>query len=510
MGRAIIGVDAGTTNIKAAAFSLDGEELARSTAGNPVETPKQGWKEQDMTTSWARTATVIRNVVESLRERHRIVGVGITGQGDGCWLVDEAGEPVRNAILWSDGRASGIVDEWIADGSVDTIREVTGTDIFPGVTLPILQWLSEREPSRLDAAETVFYCKDWLKFKLTDERTVDYSDATLPFLDIERFEYAEAVFDVLDRDGLDALLPDLSAPTEIIGGVTAEASAQTGLAEGTPVISGVFDIPANAIGSGAIRHGESSSVVGTTSLNQTTLSQPPPNPEGHGYTIAVDEDFYLRSMASMAGTPNIDWAYEHIVGDRDFAAMETKLESVPVGSGGLLYHPYLSSSGERSPFLKTNARAQFIGLSPEHTQKQLIHAIYEGVSLAMRDAFEHISADTDQVVFSGGGSRSSFWCQLFADCLGSPIIRPESEELGAKGVAILVGVALGEYDSLESAVERTVTYTDRFEPDPEKVVKYDEWYEFYAASSRHMFDVWDERMAALDRLEALRATTPSI
>lgn len=500
MERVIIGVDAGTSNIKAAAFSVDGEQLTCSTVANPVEHPQPGWAEQDMTAIWERAATVLQDVSETVRTESEILGVGVTGQGDGCWLVDDAGAPVRNAILWSDGRAADIVEEWVEDGRAALISELTKSDIFPGVTLPILEWLDENEPETLEAASTVFYCKDWLKFKLTGVRTTDYSDATIPFLDVERLEYADTVFDVVDRDGLDELLPALTGPAEVIGHVTETAAGATGVPEGTPVISGVLDIPANAIGSGAINHGESSAIVGTTSLNQTALSRPPTDPDGNGFTLAVDEGVYLRSMASMAGTPNIDWIYDEVVGNRDFAGMETALRAVPPGADGLLYHPYLSTSGERSPFLKTSARAGFVGLSPDHTRDHMVRAVYEGVSLAMRDVFEHIDTETDRVTMSGGGSRSEFWCQLFADCLDASVVLPDGDELGAKGVALLTGVAVGEYDSLDAAIERAVTYTDRFTPDPETVAVYDEWYEFYRSSYEQLFDVWDERVEAVERI----------
>src|SRR6056297_1144306 len=203
MSRVLIGVDAGTSNLKAAAFDLDGEQIEIATIENPVETPQSGWQEQNMTTNWKKTATVISEVVEDIEDDHEILGIGITGQGDGCWLIDEDGDPVRDAILWSDGRASEIVDDWVDNGKADVIREATGTDIFPGVALPIMQWLAENEPETLAEADTVFFCKDWLKYKLTGERTMDYSDATLPFLDIETREYSEEVQELVDYDGVD-------------------------------------------------------------------------------------------------------------------------------------------------------------------------------------------------------------------------------------------------------------------------------------------------------------------
>lgn len=496
----VIGVDAGTTNIKAAAFTAEGDEVAGEAVSNPVSNPKPEFAEQDMETTWEKTAEVIRGTVDGLDDAHDIRGLGVTGQGDGCWLVDGDGNPVRDAILWSDGRAASIVDEWEESGVGDTVREITGTDMFPGAALPILQWLATNEPEAINDAETVFFCKDWLKFNLTGKRRMDYSAASLPFLDIETLDYSDRVLEFVDAEGLGELRPPIAPATEIIGTVTPDAAAQTGLPPDTPIISGVVDIAAGAIGSGAVRSGDSSSVVGTTAVSQTTMTGPPDDPKGRGFTFAVMEEFYLRVMASMAGTPNIDWAYENIANGQGFAEVESEIASIPVGSDGLLYHPYLSASGERNPFLKTSARAQFIGFSPEHTRNHMMRAVYEGVALAMRDSFEHIDVDTDRVAMSGGGARSDFWCQIFADCLGTPIVLPEGDELGAKGVAMLTGVAVGEYNDLESAVEIATSYTDRFEPDPENVPKYDEWYEFFRSAYEDMFDVWDRRMAAQERL----------
>lgn len=496
----LVGVDAGTTNIKTATFTLEGKELTRAARETPLEMPREGWVEQDMAATWDRAAATIREAVDALGGDAEVIALGVTGQGDGCWLIDGDGEPVRDAILWSDGRAADYLPAWKENGTADRIREITGSDLFAGAALPILQWLADNEPGALADAETVFFCKDWIKYRATGRRVMDYSDASLPFLDIESRSYSAAVPELVDIPGMVDLLPPLADGTEVVGTVTGAAAERTGLPAGTPVVSGVIDIAASAIGCGAVAPGDSSSVIGTTSLNQTFLAEPPAELTGHGFTLAVLEDRYCRTMASMAGTPNLDWLLSEMTPEWDFEDAERAARSAPATGKGLLYHPYLSASGERSPFNDPNARGQFLGLSPTHDRADMVRAVYEGVALAMRDCYEYIDVDADRVTVSGGGARSDLWCQLFADCLDSKVVVPEGEEFGARGVALLAGVGVGEIDDLESTVRETTTYEQVWEPRDRYVRIYDEWYEAYRDAYEEMADVWQRRARAVDRL----------
>ena len=496
MSRTLIGVDAGTTNIKTVAFDLDGAEIAYASRENTVAA-SDGRMEQDMNRTWQRTAETISDVVEALPLDTEIIAIGVTGQGDGCWLVDENGEPARDAILWNDGRAADIVDDWQSSGVADRIFEICRSGMFPGACLPILCWLRKYEPAVVDRADTILFCKDWVKYRLTDELTTDLTDASLPFLDVQAQEYTDELTDIVDFPELTEFLPRLEPAMTVIGGVTPTASQTTSLPEGTPVISGVIDIVASAFGSGVVTSGESSSVVGTTSLNQTLIESVPDEQPHIGFTLAITEDRYTRAMASMAGTPNLDWAREHLAETADFEDIEAAAKSVPVGADGVLYHPYLSSSGERSPFLKPSARAQFTGLDPTHTRSHLLRAIYEGVALALRDCYEHLPLRAETVAISGGGSRSGFWCQLFADCLGVEVTVPAGTKLGARGIALLAGVALNEYPDIETAVSEGTDVERSYTPRPEHTKRYERWYEVYRETYLAMFDAWDERAAAL-------------
>jgi len=509
MSDILIGVDAGTSMIKSVAFSTAGEPLYRSSRNNEVLTPRTGWREQDLSDTWDTMAATLRAVMEELDEEDEVLGVGVTAQGDGCWLVDDEGQPARDAILWSDARAEGIIDQWQQNEVNERLYDICGCTQFPGSSLAILLWLQEHEPEVIKRAETVFFCKDWLKYKLTNTIASDPSDMTLPYLDIETIEYDHEVFDIVGTPELGRLLPPLQDPLEVIGEVTNGAAEQTNLPEGTSVVSGLFDVPASMFGSGVSEPGEGSSVVGTTSLNQMLMDEPAASPHGVGFTLALGlENRWSRFMSSMIGTPNLDWTLEKFRyrENPDYEAIEKRAGEIPIGSEGVLYHPYLSSSGERAPFLNTRARAQFTGLDPDHTEEHLIRAVYEGVALAMKDCYEHIPNTPGEVYVAGGGANSAFWCQMFADCIGAEFSVPEGQEFGAKGAALLVATAIGLYDDLGTAVAETRTVETTYSPDLMSSRQYDELYDLYKTTYEAMFDIWNRREKTLAVINSLQET----
>ena len=488
----VIGVDAGTSTIKAVAFSLDGEELAVSRRSNPVKSPRPGWAEQDMKTTWRRTVAAVEEVLDSTGGE--AIGVGVTGQGGGCWLLDGGGEPVRDAILWSDGRAAEYVEEWRTNGVYDIVFDRCGYGPFAGLPLPILRWLADNEPETVERAATLLFCKDWLEYCLTGALTSDPSDASLTHWRPDRGEYDEAVLEAVGLDEWNDVVAPIRTPTSVVGTVTERVAERTGLGPGTPVVSGAMDVVASALGSGAVRPGDGSAVVGTTLQSQVLLAEPSITPPRTGYTLALGIDgMGLRAMGTMAGPPNLDWVLDEVVGSREFAEIEARVRSIPPCCEGLMYHPYLSTAGEKAPFVEPTARAQFTGLSPRHTTDHLLRAVYEGVALAMRDCQAHLPREPDRVYLSGGGTRSDLWCQLFADCLDVEVVVAAGNEFGAKGAALFAGVAIGEYDDVEDAVERTTTIARSYEPDDRTVARYDRWYGLYRDVRESMVEHWRTR-----------------
>ncbi|WP_311172184.1 FGGY-family carbohydrate kinase [Halobellus ordinarius] len=500
----LLAVDAGTSTIKTVAFDTAGNELATATRETETIRPEPGHVEQEMVAVWERTAATLREVNAALPEEAAPIGVSITGQGDGLWAITDDGDPVRNAILWSDSRSAGILEEWEQNGQLAAIIDQCGSAPYPGMSLPLLAWLAREEPAQFEQVATILSCKDWLKYKLTGERTLDNTEATVPYLNKSTERYDSSVFELVDLPAAADTLPRLAAPTETIGTITAGAAESTGLEAGLPVVSGVFDVPASAIGSGAATAGGTAVTLGTSLTHQVLVDGAQPETSGIQMSLGLD-GLWTYAIGSNAGTPSLEWAAGTFAGDDDVAALEERAGAAPPGSEGVVYHPYLSTSGERGPFVDPNARGQFVGLTPEHDTEHLLRAVYEGLSLAIRDCVEHLPADTGRVTLSGGGSRSDLWCQLIADCLDCPVAVPASSEPGAKGAAVLLALSQAEYPSLEAAVDRMVTIDRRFEPRDEVAAQYEALYEFFAESRREMQSVWADRAAVYN--EAISGRT---
>ena len=494
----LLAVDAGTSTIKTVAFGTDGTEVAVAKRETETLRPESGHVEQDPDAVWNLTAATLREVTASLPADAEPVGIGVTGQGDGLWAVDDDGDPVGNAVLWSDSRAAGILEAWEESGTLARIVDQCGSAPYPGMSLPILTWLAREEPARFDRIDTILSAKDWLKYRLTGERTLDHTEATVPYLDKATERYDPSVFEGVRLPAAESLLPRLAAPTEVIGTVTEAAAEATGIPAGIPVISGVFDVPASAIGSGAASPGGTAITLGTSLTHQTFVDGPQPETAGIQMSLGLD-GLWTYAIGSNAGTQSLEWAAETLAGGVDIADLAGLAADAPPGSDGVVYHPYLSTSGERGPFINPDARGQFVGLTPEHRPEHLVRAVYEGLSLAVRDCVGHLPGEVSEVIASGGGTRSELWCRLVADCLNTPVSVPAGSEPGAKGAAILLAVAVGEYPSLSAAVDRMVTIDRRYEPRAAVADQYGALYDLFAEIAAEMRPIWAERAAVYDR-----------
>jgi len=500
----LVAVDVGTTNVKTVAFDLDGVAVASATRETETLHPAAGHAEQEMRPVYELTAATIREVVAGLPADAAPRGVGITGQGDGLWAVTDEGEPVRNAVLWSDSRATGILEEWDDEGTLDDIVAQCGSAPYPGMSLPLLAWLARDEPDQFAQVETILSCKDWITYRLTDEQVTDHSEATVPYLDQSTGDYDRSVFGLVGLSEAKDVLPKLIAPTEIVGSVTDAAAAETRLPEGLPVVAGMFDVPASGVGSGSATAGGTAVTLGTSLTHQVFVDGPQSARSGIQMNLGID-DLWTYAIGSNAGTPSLDWATETLADADDVTELEALATAAPVGSDGVCYHPYLSTTGERGPFVDPDARGQFVGLTPAHGPEHLARAVYEGLSLAVRDCVEHLPNDASRVALSGGGTRSELWPQLIADCLGRPVVVPAGGELGAKGAAVLLAVGLDEFASLEEAVEQMVSVGRRCHPRDEVAPTYDALYDLYVDVRETMGSVWTRRA---ETHRSLRSSTP--
>lgn len=515
MDQYIVGVDAGTSVVKGVVFDLGGNEISRADRQVPIHNPQTHTAEEDMHQVWVAAAEVFKEILEHARggmgvEPSQIIGVSVTGQGDGSWMIDGDGRPVGPAILWTDGRAGDIIDRWYADGTVSRQFNVTGCGPYAGSTCALLRWRLENQPELVGGGAKNLWCKDWIEYNLTGDVSTDPSDASLMGIDVRTRDWSNKALDIFGlREGAD-WLPRLRAPTELCGEVTHHAAIATGLREGTPVYKGQVDITASSLGVGVARPGDAMAVIGTAGIVTVATNDVESafEPKDVGWVIPHSPSTWIRSLGMSCGTPNVDWFLREF-GDplrAETAArtdqcsiwnvIDEHLVHVPVGSGGIIFHGYLAPGGERAPFVRPSARGSFNGITGAHDRLHILRAIYEGICFGIRDCLDSIPVEVGTVHLAGGGAASPVWSQMFADVLGRKVAIPAGTEFGAKGAAIAAGVGAGAFGSYEEGVDATVTIAREHEPNPANTELYDEFFACYRALRESTMQHWDRIQAA--------------
>ncbi|MFF2652269.1 FGGY family carbohydrate kinase [Streptomyces sp. NPDC058045] len=436
----VIGVDIGTSVTKAVAFGADDRPLASAERRSRLHRLSGGRVEQDLD-------EVVRTVVEVVRETAAALPVppaalALTGQGDGLWLRDAAGEAVRPAISWMDGRAAPIVSGWLTDGTLQQVYAHTGSGMFPGCHAPLLAWLQRHEPEVLARAATAGYCVDSVAQRLTGQVALDASDATLPFLEPRRRVYSPEALAACGIPDAARLLPPPAAPGTVLA-LDARGAALLGLPEGLPLTAGPYDLPACALGSGVREPGDGLLIVGTTLACQvlTDRADIDPAAEPAGMWLCMPEPGrWLRAMPAMVGTAALEWVLA-LTGART-ADLDGLLAASPPGASGVTALPFLSDAGERAPFVDPAARGRLDGLTLAHTRADAVRAVCEAIGYAARHCLDAAGL-SGTLAACGGGVRSATWAQLFADVLGCPVRVPEEPETGALGAVLVARRSLG-------------------------------------------------------------------
>lgn len=475
----LLGVDVGTSVVKVVAFDTDGVALA--VAGRPLELSHGDGDavEQDLETIVASVGEVVGDVVAQAGAPDV---VALTGQGDGCWLTDDAYRPVRPALSWLDGRAADLLSRWTAEGVTERVYRRNGTTLFPGAPGPLLAWLDRHEPASLDRATTAGYCKDAVFGRLTGMRATDPSDSSMPFGDGTGTGYGADVLDAMGLTHRSDLLAPIVAPVPRAE-LSTEGALLLGLSAGLPVSSGPFDFPACAIGGGVRDVGDALLIVGTTLGCLVHVDQLETGGDPAGFHVATGTPGrWLRAMPAMVGTASMDWMLATL--GLGVEAIDAALATSRPGAGGVEVLPYLATSGERAPFVDPNASGQVTGVRLTTTRDDLLRAMCEALAYAARHCFETAGL-SGRLVACGGGTRSRPWLQVFADVLGVPLELARTPEVGARGAVLAAGVDV-DVDAW-TAPEGVV------EPDPSLQSRYDDGYRRYLAHLAAARPLWAAR-----------------
>ncbi len=481
----IIGVDAGTSMVKAVAFDAEGRSAGLARQAVKISRPAPGHSEQGLDEVWDAVVTTVREVSDKLQDPVRLLAV--TAQGDGCWFVDADGAPTAPAILWNDARATSHVEHWQYEGVLDEAFRISGSVSFPGAQSAILRWLGDNAPELLDRSDTVFYCKDWLRLKLTGERATDESDASLPFLDVRERQYSPDLLNLFELEAAERLLPEVApryAPSEL----TADAGEALGLPAGLPVVIAPFDIAATAIGMGVVEPGQAVTILGTTLCSEVVADSVETDGEPAGMHVCSGvPQRWLRAFASMAGTDALDWLAS-VTEFEDPAALARGAGELEPGAAGIALLPYLSPAGERAPFLNPHARGMLFGFSLEHGPNHLARAWLEGLTFVIRDCLSASAQPPTELRVCGGGAASEDWCQMIADSTRLPVTTAVEEEVGAKGAAV-VGLSAVDGEDLANLAGGLFEARHTFQPQPAQSERYDE-----------AFDAWRELRTRIESM----------
>ncbi len=463
-----IGVDVGTSVTKAAAFDAAGAVLATEAIPTQLTTGPGGVVEQQIEDVIDSVGKVIRAVAATRRPAL----VAVTGQGDGVWLVDHSGRGVRPAISWMDGRASALLERWVADGLVDRVFRRTGNVMFPGCPAPVLAHLDATEPAALDRAAAAVTCKDVVFRRLTGVLATEVTDASVPFLDPATRDYAHDMIDACGLGHRRGLLAPISDPPTARA-LSNEGATLTQLAEGTPIVAAPFDLPACAAGAGVSKVGDGLLIIGTTLACQVATDHVSTDGEVTGFHLAEwQRGRWLRSMPAMVGTASLDWMLATV--GLGHEQLPDVLNATSPRAGGVSVLPFFAPSGERAPFVEPAARAELAGVSLRTTREELVRAICEAVAYAARHCFESAGL-TGELTVCGGGARTRPWLEIFANVLNRPLRIARGPEVGARGAVLCAAERLGL--PIESGDWTAPAGT--CEPTPHLAAIYDEGYAEY-------------------------------
>jgi len=488
----LLGIDTSTTATKALIIDDTGQVIGVASHEYPYESPQPGWTEQDASLFWEGTIQSIRAVLQKTGlSGGDILAVGLTGQMHGMVLLDAQGEPIRPVILWNDQRTAAQCAEITQRVGAERVLELTGNPVLTGFTAPKIIWTRQHEPEAYSRIAKVLLPKDYVRYKLSGEYFSEVSDASgTSLLNVAERRWSDEILSALDLPR--QWFPEVTESPEASSRVSAQAAALTGLRVGTPIVGGGGDQSAGAVGMGIVREGLVSATLGTSGVVFAASNSYRVEPQGrlHAFCHAVPGMWQLMGVV-LSAAGSFRWyrdalghpekAVASLTGRDAYDILTEEAATVPAGSEGLLFLPYLT--GERSPYADPDARGVFFGLSIRHTKAHMTRALLEGVTYALRDSLELMRAlglNVSQVRAAGGGARSDVWRQMLADVFAAEIATVNSTEGAAYGAALLAGVGAAVFPSVPAAGDAAIRVTQQMQPGP-AATTYADYYPRYQA-----------------------------
>jgi len=488
----LMGIDVGTSGVKAILVSEKGELKAESTHTYPLYSPKPSWFEQNPDDWWEATVLSTRQMFhEAGINPTEIAGIGLSGQYHGLVILDKNHKVLRPSILWNDQRTAAQSDFITKKVGSEYLLKICATNGAPYFTACKLQWVRDNEPEIFEKVYKMMLPKDYIRLKLTGEFATDVTDASgTLFLDVQKRQWSAEMPTMLDVDK--NILPALVESPYISGKISKSAAEEIGLKPGTPVAGGAGDQASAAVGIGIVEEGIASYSIGTSGVIYAATDGLKIDEKGRVNTFCHSVPgkwCVLACINSAAGS--YQWYQDKCAlweksqaekqGKKIYEILEEEAAQAPLGSDKLLFLPYLA--GERHPHTDTNARGVLFGLHAGHGKAHIVRSILEGVAFSFRDCLEVMKEHDikiNEIRATGGGAQSSFWMDIQVNVSGEPIVMMDADAGGAAfGAAIFGGVCAGVYSSVKDACAKLVKTGERLIPDKKKSKRYNEFYALF-------------------------------
>lgn len=474
----LLGIDLGTSGLKAVLFDLKGNIVGRGYSANRYISIERGAAEQDPESWWQGCCKAIRDALKQRRiAPSKIAAIGVCGFHHCPVFLSKSGTPVRPTIVTHDKRLEESLKDLADSGVLAHIMEQTGSRVTIGHFPPIYHYVLDHEPEVIKASQWIILAKDYLRYKLTGVIATELCDATgTHLIAMPEQEWSEPLCDLLQiqKDKL----PEIGRADQICGEVTKKASEQSGLPQGIPVVFGGGDSHCALVGLGIIDTAQIGLVLGTNSTLRVTyrdftkMKDPPVWVQQH-----VVPGLFTASASSMAGASVLSWfkevvlqgVCENVEDNKVYSELDALAAHVEPGCEGLLFLPYLH--GERSPFYNPKARASFLSIGHHHGRGHFVRSIMEGVGFSIANNLtvlnERAFLKEVKSIRTGrsGGSFLSTWRKILADILELPLDVVGVDEPGCLGAALLAGVGVGVYRDMSDAVAQTVQIESVTDPD---------------------------------------------
>ncbi len=487
-----MGIDAGTSGIKAAIIDEKGMIAGIGYEECDLITPRPGWVEQNPEDWWEACGKAVKQAVAKSGVGREIQGIGFSGQMQGCVLVGTDGKAIENCLIWLDQRSTPQVRQIERIIGEEEMLSITGSRCLNSYWAPKLLWLRENRPKDFERTASILFPKDYLRLCMTGETAAEVSDASLSFLlDVPKRKWSDAIADKLGIPSY--LLPErLLESQETAGYLRKSVAEEWGLTAGIPVAAGGGDQPAGGVGMGIVKEGVIGSTIGTSGVIFGCRDKPFVDRKKRAVMSmchAVPDKWCFLGLALASGG-SFKWVRDTLFADKkmEMAAkgmdiydyMTGLAEKAAPGSEGLVFLPYFN--GDKTPINDENARAVFFGLSYRHGLEAVCRSVMEGVTFSLRDSIEICREEgmrVDEVRAGGGGVKSALWRQIQADIYNARVITTNMEESGCAAGAIMAAVTAGYFKDISEGCETMLRVREITEPIQENVKIYDEYYETY-------------------------------